>query len=90
MNSRCAPDCGRSDKPTGKGALSIAGSVDTVEPLGHTMLVRAKMASGKRLNVPLASKASLEVGQPVHAIFTPNRVYLFDRKSEHSLLGVSE
>jgi hypothetical protein len=48
------------------------------------------MASGKRLNVLLASKASLEEGQPVHAIFAPNRVYLFDRKSEQSLLGISE
>jgi multiple sugar transport system ATP-binding protein len=79
-----------SDRPAGRGALSIAGAVDTVEPLGHTTLVRAKMASGKRLNVLLASKASLQEGQPVHAIFAPNRVYLFDRKSEQSLLGISE
>ena len=79
-----------SDQPAGRGALSIAGAVDTVEPLGHTTLVRAKMASGKRLNVLLTSKASLQEGQPVHAIFAPNRVYLFDRKSEQSLLGISE
>ena len=79
-----------SDKPAERGFLSIPGAVDTVEPLGHTTLVRAKMASGKRLNVLLTSKASFQEGQPVHAIFAPNRVYLFDRKSEQSLLGISE
>ena len=79
-----------SDKPAVRGFLSIPGAVDTVEPLGHTTLVRAKMASGKRLNVLLTSKASFQEGQPVHAIFAPNRVYLFDRKSEQSLLGISE
>src|SRR5271166_121343 len=79
-----------SDKPAGADAFSIAGAVDTVEPLGHTTLVRAKMASGRRLNVLLARKVRLEEGQAVHAIFAPDRVYLFDRKSEQSLLGISE
>jgi len=79
-----------SDKPAGADAFSIAGAVDTVDPLGHTTLVRAKMASGRRLNVLLAGKVRLEEGQAVHAIFPPNRVYLFDRKSEQSLLGISE
>jgi multiple sugar transport system ATP-binding protein len=79
-----------SDKPAGPGALSIAGAVDTVEPLGHTTLVRAKVASGLRLNVLLAEKVRLEEGQTVRAAVAPNRIYLFDRKSEQSLLGVSE
>jgi len=70
--------------------ISIAGTVDTVEPLGHTTLVRAKMASGRRLNVLLAGKVRLKEGQAVHAVFAPDRVYLFDRKSEQSLLGISE
>jgi multiple sugar transport system ATP-binding protein len=79
-----------SDKPAESGAFSIAGAVDTIEPLGHTTLVRAKMASERRLNVLLAGKVRLQEGQAVHAIFAPNRVYLFDRRSERSLLGISE
>ena len=79
-----------SDNPAGAAAFSIAGAVDTVEPLGHTTLVRAKMASGRRLNVLLAGKVRLKEGQAVHAVFAPDRVYLFDRKSEQSLLGISE
>ena len=68
----------------------MAGAVDTVEPLGHTTLVRAKMASDRRLNVLIAGKVRLAEGQAVHATFPANRVYLFDRKSEQSLLGISE
>ena len=79
-----------SDKPAGAAAFSIAGAVDTVEPLGHTTLVRAKMASNLRLNVLLAGKVRFQEGQAVHAIVAPDRVYLFDRKSEQSLLGISE
>jgi len=79
-----------SEKPAGPGAFSIAGAVDTVEPLGHTTLVRAKMASGLRLNVLLAEKVRLEEGQTVRAAVPPDRIYLFDSKSEQSLLGISE
>ncbi len=79
-----------SDQPAGAEAFSIAGAVDTVEPLGHTTLVRAKMASEQRLNVLLQGKVRLEEGQVVHATFPANRIYLFDRESEQSLLGISE
>ena len=79
-----------SDQPAGADAFSIAGAVDTVEPLGHTTLVRAKMASGRQLSVLLAGKVRLKEGQTVHATFAPSHVYLFDRKSEQSLLGISE
>jgi multiple sugar transport system ATP-binding protein len=81
-----------SDQPAGAGTgfFSIGGVVDTVEPLGHTTLVRAKMASELRLNVLVAGKALFHERQPVHAIFAPNRVYLFDRKSEQSVLGIGE
>ena len=48
------------------------------------------MASERRLNVLIAGKVRLAEGQAVHAIFPENRVYLFDRKSEQSLLGISE
>ena len=79
-----------SDQSAGSDAFSVAGAVDTVEPLGHTTLVRAKMASQRRLNVLIAGKVRLKEGQSVHATFPANRVYLFDRKSKQSLLGISE
>lgn len=79
-----------SDRPAGADAMSIAGAVDTVEPLGHTTLVRAKMASERVLNVLLEGKVRLKEGQAVHATFSSDRVYLFDRKSEQSLLGISQ
>jgi len=79
-----------SDKPAGADTFSIACAVDTVEPLGHTTLVRAKMASDRRLNVLLARKVRLKEGQSVHAVFPADRIYLFDRKSEQSFLGISE
>ena len=91
--SRSASARSTSSSPTTRLApprSAIAGAVDTVEPLGHTTLVRAKMASGRRLNVLLAGKVRLKEGQAVHAVFAPDRVYLFDRKSEQSLLGISE
>jgi multiple sugar transport system ATP-binding protein len=77
-----------SDAPAGRDAFSIASAVDTVEPLGHTTLVRAKTASKRILNVLLAGKVRLEEGQAVHATFPANRVYLFDRRSEQALLGI--
>ncbi len=49
-----------------------------------------KMASDRRLNVLIAGKVRLAEGQAVHATFPADRVYLFDRKSEQSLLGISE
>jgi multiple sugar transport system ATP-binding protein len=79
-----------SDRPAGADAMSIAGAVDTVEPRGHTTLVRAKMASERVLNVLLEGKVRLKEGQAVHATFPSDRVYLFDRKSEQSLLGISQ
>jgi multiple sugar transport system ATP-binding protein len=79
-----------SDRPAESGLLSITGTVDTVEPLGHTTLVRAKMASGRRLSALIAGKTRLGEGESVYATFPPNRLYLFDRKSERALLGIVE
>lgn len=79
-----------SERTARADAFSIAGAIDTVEPLGHTTLVRAKTASELVLNVLLEGKVRLEEGQAVHATFPADRVYLFDRKSEQSLLGISQ
>ena len=48
------------------------------------------MASERVLNVLLEGKVRLKEGQAVHATFSSDRVYLFDRKSEQSLLGISQ
>ena len=79
-----------SDRPAESGILGIAGAVDTVEPLGHTTLVRAKLASGKRLSALVADKVRLREGEEVYATFPPDRLYLFDRKSEQALLGIGD
>ena len=79
-----------SDRPGEGGQLSIAGAVDTVEPLGHTTLVRAKLASDKRLSALIAGKVRLREGESVYATFPPDRLYLFDRTSEKAILGISE
>ena len=70
-----------SDRAAESGAFSIEGAVDTVEPLGHTTLVRAKMRSNQRLNVLLSEKVRLSEGAAVHATFTPDR-HLFVRPEE--------
>ncbi len=79
-----------SERPADGGSFSISGAVDTVEPLGHTTLVRAKMASGHRLSALHAGKVRLREGESVFATFSPGHLYLFDRKSEQALLGIGE
>jgi hypothetical protein len=48
------------------------------------------MTSDKRLNVLVAGKVRLQEGEAVYATFPPDRLYLFDRKSEQALLGINE
>ena len=79
-----------SDRPPEDGLLGIAGAVDTVEPLGHTTLVRVKLASAERVSALVAGKVRLREGEAVYATFPPDRLYMFDRKSELALLGISE
>ena len=73
-----------SEKPAGVEAFSIAGTVDTVEPLGHTTLVRAKTSSERVLNVLLEGKVRLHEGQAVHATFPANCV-LFVRPQKRAV-----
>jgi len=70
---------------TADGAFSLAGTVDTIEPLGHTTLVRARMTSGRWLNVLLSGKIRLQEGEAVHAIFQPEHLYIFDRNTTEAL-----
>jgi multiple sugar transport system ATP-binding protein len=77
-----------SDRPSDGGHFNLAGTVDTVEPLGHTTLVRARMRSDRRLNVLLTGKVQLQEGDSVYATFAPDHLYLFDRKSDQTLRGI--
>ena len=52
-----------SDKPIGDGVYSLQGKVDTVEPLGHTTLVRITLPSEQHLNVLVAEKVRQKSGR---------------------------
>src|SRR5215470_15198910 len=75
------------DRPA-DGAHSLAGKVDTVEPLGYTTLVRLQMRSDRWLNALLTGKMRFDEGDAVYATFAPEHLYLFDRKSDRSLRDI--
>ena len=75
------------DRPA-DGAHSLAGKVDTVEPLGYTTLVRLQMRSDRWLNALLTGKMRFDEGDAVYATFAPEHLYLFDRKSDRALRGI--
>ena len=77
------------DRPADGGAHSLAGKVDTVEPLGFTTLVRLQLRSDRWLNVLLTSKMRSDEGDSVYATFAPEHLYLFDRKSDRALRGIA-
>ena len=80
-----------SDRPAGADAIehrrlpSIPSS-----PSAIRLSSGRKWRSERVLNVLLEGKVRLKEGQAVHATFSSDRVYLFDRKSEQSLLGISQ
>jgi len=75
------------DRPA-DGAHSLAGKVDTVEPLGYTTLVRLQMRSDRWLNALLTGKMRFDEGDAVYATFAAEHLYLFDRKSDRALRGI--
>jgi multiple sugar transport system ATP-binding protein len=77
-------------QPVGDGLCRIAGKVDTVEPLGHTTLVRVELPSGSYMNVLLAEKVRLQMGEGVQAVFKPEHIYLFDRADRLTLKGIAD
>jgi len=77
-----------SDCPADGGTYSLAATVDTIEPLGYTTLVRTQLRSKRSLNVLLSGKVRLKEGDTVYATFTPDHLYLFDRKSDRTLHGI--
>ena len=79
-----------SRQPAANGAYSLPATVEVVEPLGHTTLVHARLRSGRRLNVLLSEKVALRMGDPVHATFAPEHLYLFQTGSEAALQGIAE
>ncbi len=78
-----------SDKPIGDGVYSLQGKVDTVEPLGHTTLVRITLPSEQHLNVLVAEKVRQKSGDSVCAGFRPEHIYLFDQRDDHTLHGIA-
>ena len=77
-----------SDRPASDGAYSLNATVDTVEPLGHTVLVRARLSSQQLLNVLVGGKISWREGDKVHLIIRPEHIYLFDRSADRLLCGL--
>ena len=76
-----------SDRAATNGIYSLQGKIDTIEPLGHTTLVRAALPSLTVLNVLATGKVPWSMGDPIYATFRPEHVYLFDRKNEQMLSG---
>jgi multiple sugar transport system ATP-binding protein len=70
------------------GTLALPGTVETIEPLGYTTLVRLKLQSGKILNVLIAGKLRQRTNDPAYALFDASHVYLFDRKDDRTLRGI--
>jgi multiple sugar transport system ATP-binding protein len=77
-----------SDRPASDGVYTLSAKVDTVEPLGHTILVRARLPSQQLLNVLVGGKISWREGDKVHLIMRPEHIYLFDRTADRLLCGL--
>ncbi len=78
-----------SERPVGDGVYSLQGKIDTIEPLGHTTLVRVVLPSDRHLNVLVTEKVAMKVGEPVAAGFRPEHIYLFDQRDDHTLCGIA-
>ena len=77
------------DGAASDGVYSLRGKIDTIEPLGHTTLVRAELPSADVLSVLASGKLPWSMGDPIYATFRPEHIYLFDRKNEQTLSGVA-
>jgi multiple sugar transport system ATP-binding protein len=71
------------------GAYSLRGKVDTIEPLGHTTLVRIELPSGRYVNALAGEKVRLAMGDPALVSFRPEHLYLFNPSDERTLLGLA-
>jgi ABC-type sugar transport system ATPase subunit len=77
-----------SDRPASDGVYSLDATVDTVEPLGHTILVRTRLPSQQVLNVLVAGKISWREGDKIYLVMRPEHMYLFDRTADRLLSGL--
>lgn len=78
-----------SDSPDSDGAYSLEAEVDTVEPLGHTILVRTRLRSEQHFNVLVGGKVPWRPGATVHLNFRPEHIYFFDQGDERLLSGIA-
>jgi multiple sugar transport system ATP-binding protein len=77
-----------SDRPASDGVHSLNATVDTVEPLGHTILVRTRLPSEQVVNVLVAGKISWSEGDKLYLVMRPEHMYLFDRDADRLLCGL--
>ena len=73
-------------QPARNGSAAIKGTVEMVEPLGHQVIVYAKV--GENLLVAaLEAHEVPRVGQPIALEVNSNKLHLFDLKSEQRIDG---
>ena len=77
------------DHAGGGDVLGLPVTVEVVEPLGYATLIYARLRSERRINVLANGKVRLHPGDRVHATFTPDRLYLFDGRTEQALHGIA-
>src|SRR5271165_6377544 len=77
-----------SDKPAGADVFSIAGTVDTVEPLGHTTLVRRRWPRNAGLTFCSRARCASRKARPVtHKSSAPSLFQLATNRSELRLVS---
>jgi multiple sugar transport system ATP-binding protein len=75
--------------PAAGEACSLPVTIETVEPLGYTTLIHARLRSDQRLNVLMNGKVRLAMGDAAYATFAADHVYLFDGRSQQALQGIT-
>jgi len=67
----------------------VPAHIEVVEQLGDETLLHTKIANhDKYITIKLPLTGSLKSGQDVNINFSLDRIYLFDKELEHSLIGV--
>jgi multiple sugar transport system ATP-binding protein len=77
------------ERPVAGETGSLAVTIETVEPLGYTTLIHARLRSDKRLNVLMNGKVRLAMGDAAYATFAADHVYLFDGRTQQALQGIT-
>jgi multiple sugar transport system ATP-binding protein len=73
-----------SDTPSTSATAAIRGTIDMLEPLGSDILVTMQ-SGGTVLTARCTDKGQFEAGKPLTLHFDPDRVHLFDVKTQTRL-----